>query len=109
MKRKPESRKTPILNKEMKVLIFAIGIFTDLLLLGLFLWLLNENIPIQEIRTIIFANLALSSLFYVFSCKNLKKNFWKINILNNKILLAGWLWGIGMLLLAIYFPPLQNY
>jgi Ca2+-transporting ATPase len=108
MKRKPESQKTSILNKEMKVLIFAIGIFTDLLLLGLFVWLLNRGVPIQEIRTIIFANLAISSLFYVFSCKNLKKNFWKINIFDNKILLAGWFWGMGMLLLAIYFPPLQD-
>ncbi|MFC1789784.1 cation-translocating P-type ATPase [Patescibacteria group bacterium] len=108
MNRKPEKSKSPILNTEMKTLIFVIGLITDLLLLGLFLWLLSQHLPISEIRTIMFAGLTIDSLFYVFSCKNLRKNIWNINIFDNKILLLGWLWGIIMLFSAIYFPPLQN-
>lgn len=108
MERKPENPKSPILTREMKALIFAIGIFTDLLLLGLFLWLISKKIPLAEIRTIIFAGLAIDSLFYVFSCKDLRRNIWQINIFSNKILLFSWFWGIGMLLLAIYTPFFQN-
>lgn len=108
MKRKPENPKSPLLTKEMRSLIFIIGIFTDLLLLGLFLWLLKKGLPLQEIRTIIFAGLAIDSLFYVFSCKNLRKNIWQINIFSNKILLFSWVWGIIMLFAAIYLPPLQS-
>ena len=108
MKRKPENPKNPLLNQEMKVLIFVIGIFTDFLLFFLFVWLLGQNLPQKEIRTIIFAGLAIDSLFYVFSCKNLKKNIWQINPFSNLILTFSWLWGVIMLLVAIYLPFFQN-
>jgi Ca2+-transporting ATPase len=108
MKRKPEDPKMPLLNQEMKVLIFAIGIFTDFLLFSLFIWLLGKNLPQKEIRTIIFAGLAIDSLFYVFSCKNLKKNVWHINPFSNLILTFSWLWGVFMLLVAIYLPFFQK-
>ena len=108
MKRKPENPKSPLLTQEMKVLIFVIGIFTDFLLFFLFVWLLGRNLPQREVRTIIFAGLAIDSLFYVFSCKNLKKNIWQINPFSNLILAFSWLWGILMLLTAIYLPFFQN-
>jgi Ca2+-transporting ATPase len=108
MKRKPENPKSPLLNQEMKVLIFVIGIFTDFLLFFLFVWLLGQNLPQKEIRTIIFAGLAIDSLFYVFSCKNLKKNIWHINPFSNLILTFSWLLGVIMLLVAIYLPFFQN-
>jgi len=108
MKRKPEDPKMPLLTQEMKVLIFVIGIFTDFLLFFLFVWLLGRNLPQREIQTIIFAGLAIDSLFYVFSCKNLKKNIWHFNPFSNLILNLSWLWGIVMLLIAIYLPFFQN-
>jgi len=108
MKRRPENPKSPLLTREMKALIFFIGIFTDFLLLFLLFLLLNKKLLLMEIRTIIFAGLAIDSLFYVFSCKNLKKNIWKINPFSNLILLFSWFWGIAMLLIAIYLPFFQN-
>jgi Ca2+-transporting ATPase len=108
MKRKPEDPKMPLLNQEMRVIIFAIGIFTDFLLFSLFVWLLGKNLPQKEVRTIIFAGLAIDSLFYVFSCKNLKKNIWHINPFSNLILTFSWLWGVFMLLIAIYLPFFQK-
>ncbi len=108
MRRLPEGPKTPLLTREMKTLIFAIGLLTDLLLLGLFLYLLSKKLPLIEIRTIIFAGLAIDSLFYVFSCKNLRKNIWQINPFSNKILLISWFWGVGMLFIALYLPLFQN-
>jgi Ca2+-transporting ATPase len=108
MKRRPESPKSPLLTQEMKVLIFVIGIFTDFLLLFLFFWLLNKGLSKREIQTIIFAGLAIDSLFYVFSCKNLKKNIWHFNPFSNLILNLSWIWGVFMLLIAIYLPFFQN-
>jgi len=108
MKRKPEDPKSPLLTREIKALIFGIGIVTDFLLLSLFFWLLNQKLPRREIQTIIFAGLAIDSLFYVFSCKNLKKNIWQINPFSNLILTFSWFWGILMLLVAIYLPFFQN-
>jgi Ca2+-transporting ATPase len=108
MSRKPGGHKSPLLTKEMKVLIVIIGLLTDLFLLGLFFWLYKySNYAIGHIRTIVFAGLAVNSLFYVFSCKSLRKNVWNINPFSNKLLSLAWIFGAIMLLAAIYFPPLQ--
>ncbi len=110
MGRKVEKAKKSLLTKEMKVLIFIIGITTDFLLLGLFLWLYKfSRYSMPHIRTIIFAGLAIDSLFYVFSCKNLRKNIWQINIFSNKILFFSWVLGVIMLLSAIYLPFFQFF
>ncbi|MBN2197894.1 HAD-IC family P-type ATPase [Candidatus Wolfebacteria bacterium] len=108
MKRKPQDEKIPLLNREMKILIFIIGIVTDLILLGMFLWLFNrENNSLEHLRTMVFALLGIDSLFYVFSCKNLKKNIWQINLFDNKFLLIAWFVGFLALILGIYLPILN--
>ncbi len=110
MQQKPQNHKHPLLTREMKVIIFAIGVLTDLVLLGLFFWLLNKHgeTNIDYIRTMMFVALTIDSLFYVFSCKSLRKNIWRINILSNKLLLISFLLGGIALFGAIYIPVLQN-
>ena len=60
--------------------------------------------PLPEIRTVIFATLALDSVFYAFSCKNLRKNIWQYNPFSNLYLVGCVIFSSGMLFLAIYFP-----
>ena len=109
MEQKPVGHKTHLLTREMKVLIFIIGIFTDLLLLGLFFWLLKfSGYEISHIRSVIFAGLGVDSLFYVFSCKSLRKNLWQINPFSNKFLIISWIFGVLMLISALYFSPFQT-
>lgn len=108
LKLKPHNKKTPLLTKEMKAIIFVIGILTDLLLLGLFFWLLNKNHDISYVRTMIFAGLATNSLFYVFSCKSLRNNIWRINPFSNKFLVGAVFIGFAMLVMGIYVPLFQT-
>lgn len=108
MKRKPEDPKHPLLTSQMKVIIFGFGIITSLILFVLFLWLLKINLEIAEIRTIIFAALTIDTLFYTFSCKNLRKNLWQYNPFSNLYLVFCVIFSFSMLLLAIYFPFFQN-
>ena len=107
MERKPEDPKASLLTKEIKFLTFIIGIITSFILLGLFALLFKKQLDLAEIRTIIFAALAIDTIFYMFSCKNLKKNIWEINIFSNKFLIWSWFFAVAMLLLAIYVPFLQ--
>lgn len=108
MKQKPQSQKSPLLTREMKALIFVIGIISDIFLLALFFWLFKySGYDLTHIRTIIFAALAMDSLFFVFSCKSLRKNIWHINHLSNKFLIYAWLFGAVALVSSIYLPPLQ--
>jgi len=109
MKRKPPGQKMPLLNKEMKVLVFIVGFLTDLFLLGLFFYLLKySDYSLAHIRSVIFAGLAIDSLFYVFSCRSLRRNLWRINPFSNKFLIGAWLFGILMLIVALYLPLFQN-
>ena len=87
---------------------FIVGLLTDLLLLGLFLWLVGKNYDIKYIQTMIFAGLAIDSIFYVFCCKSLRKNLWQIDIFNNKLLIVAWFVGLAGLLSAIYIPALNQ-
>lgn len=108
MQRLPEDPKSPLLNREMKTIILGFGIFTDLILLGLFLWLLKIELPLAEIRTIIFAALAIDTFFYAFSCKNLRKNLWQYNPFSNLYLIGCIVFSFFMLLMAVYLPAFQN-
>ncbi len=109
MRQKPRNYSLFLLTNEMKVLIFIIGFLTDVFLLGLFFWLLKySNYDIVHIRSVIFAGLTIDSLFYIFSCKSLRKNIWQINPFSNKFLILSWVFGIFMLSIAIYVPFFQN-
>ncbi len=108
MKQKPQGHKIVLLTREMKTLIFIIGLITDFLLLGLFFWLLKySNYELAHIRTMIFVGLTIDSLFYVFSCKSLRRNLWHINPFSNKFLVFAWIFGLAMLITTLYFPPFQ--
>ncbi|UZE93042.1 MAG: HAD-IC family P-type ATPase [Candidatus Nealsonbacteria bacterium] len=108
MKMKPAAHKIHLLTQEMKVIIFIIGLITDLILLGLFFWLFHKDHNIVHIRTMIFACLSIDSLFYVFSCKSLRRNLWHINPFSNKLLIAALIIGVLVLVMAIYLPLFQT-
>ncbi|MDD2731645.1 MAG: HAD-IC family P-type ATPase [Candidatus Pacebacteria bacterium] len=110
MKLKPEDYKKELLTKEMKILIFLIGLVTDIILLGLFFVLFNySGYEIGHIRSVIFAALTIDSLFTVFSLKSLRKNIWQIDIFSNKLLVFSWIFGVLMILSALYIPVLNSF
>ena len=109
MKQKPRNYSLSLLNKEIKTLIFIISIITDFLLLGLFYWLLKySGYEIAHIRSVIFVGLTIDSLFYIFSCKSLRRNIWQINLFSNKYLIYAWISAVLILLAALYIPLLQT-
>jgi len=110
MERLPDDPKSPLLTQQMKTIIFGFGIVTSFILFGLFLWLYStwgkERLP--EIRTIIFAVLAIDTFFYAFSCKDLRKNIWQYNPFSNLYLIVSILFSFLMLAAAVYLPFFQN-
>ncbi len=108
MKRKPEHLNSPLLTRQMRIIIFGFGIVTNVFLIGLFLWFLQKGVAIREVRTMVFAALAVDSLFYAFACKNLRKNIWQYNPFSNFYLVASIIFSVAMLLTAIYLPIFQE-
>ncbi|MFW6109965.1 MAG: cation-translocating P-type ATPase [Patescibacteria group bacterium] len=99
----------PLLDKEVKSIIFAVGLMTDAILLTVTLWLFNRGTSIDHIRTITFGTLGLDSLLYVFSCRSLSKSIIHSPPIKNRMLLATI--GSGLILLTSSFliHPLRNF
>ena len=104
MEDKPRPKGESIINKEMKILIFVIGIIVDIILLAWFILLLSKSDDLNYIRTIIFAALGFDSLLYVFSVRTLRHSIFNHNPFTNKYLLASVGLGFLLLLSAIYLP-----
>ena len=107
MKEPPRPRKEPILNAEMKKLIFMIGILTDIGLLGIFLWLLGGH-EIEYVRTILFTAIAIDSLLYVFAIKSFRHSIFKTNPFSNKWLVLGVVAGFLLQIMAVTHPFFQH-
>ncbi len=108
MKEPPRPRKEAVLNKEMKVLIFIIGILTDIGIMAIFLYLLNLSHDIEYVRSIIFTAVAIDSLIYVFAIKSFRHSIFHTNIFNNKWLVMGVIAGLGLQIMAVTVPFFQN-
>lgn len=109
MNRKPNPKETPLLNREMKQIIFIIGVVTDLLLLGIFWGLLKfSGYSLAHVQTLMFAALGVDSTLYLFSCRSLRKNIWHIDLDANKLLLAGAAGSFLLVVAGVYVPILQT-
>jgi Ca2+-transporting ATPase len=108
MKRAPRAKNEPILNYDMKFLIFLIGLITDFGLFAMYIVLLKMNIPIEHIRTILFTALAYDSLLYAFAVKSFKKSIFKTDLFNNMWLVWSVAAGFCVQLCVLYIPALKS-
>ncbi|MBN1916022.1 HAD-IC family P-type ATPase [Candidatus Dojkabacteria bacterium] len=107
MKKKHDIRGKSVFDKNVLASIVIISLITDVLYLLLFKYLIDSGYNLNRAQTIIFAGIALSSLLFLFSAKTLDSNIWKEKIFGNKVLNISVLVGIFLLILTIYWPPLQ--
>jgi len=108
MERFPRKKDAGVVNGDMKVLIFIIGIITDIGLFGAFLYFYNTGMDIGYLRTMMFSALAMDSLFYVFSVRNLKKSIFRVNLFSNRLLLISVVAGGLLQVAVVYIPVLQR-
>ena len=104
----PRGRKGPILDREMRAIILIVGMITSLSLIAVFLFAYNNTKDIEYARTMSFVALGLDSLVYVFAIKSLRKSILKVNIFNNPYLIGSVIFGLFMLVAAVYAPLLQE-
>lgn len=107
--RPPRKKDDPILDQKLKMMIVIIASITNLGLLSVFFLLYKLNVDINLIRTIIFVELGIDSLAYIFSCKSLEKNIWQTAVFNNRWLNLSVVLGLVLLLGAVYVPFLQLF
>ncbi len=105
---RPKKITSGLLDKEMKFLIFAIGIPTSALLLGLYAVLLKLGLDPVLVRTFIFASFGTYSLFLMFAVRSLRKSIFTYNPFSNIYLDASVVVGLALIALAIYLPFFQS-
>jgi len=109
MKKPPVKKSEPVLDKESKIIVFAIGLITDFVLLAIFLYFYYAGtLSVQHLQTLIFAGLGLDTFFYIYSIKNLRASIFSYSIFSNKYLIWATVIGVGMMLSAIYIPALSG-
>lgn len=109
MKRKPKASNThAVLTPNLIFLILVMSIVTGVKCLLVFLFLLNTDLGLDKIRTIMFVILSLDSLYFSFSLKNLKRPIWKIKPLSNHYLVASFFASLGILCLTFVVPGLSK-
>ncbi|KKU52307.1 MAG: Calcium-translocating P-type ATPase, PMCA-type [Parcubacteria group bacterium GW2011_GWA2_47_10b] len=110
MERKPLKRREAILDRQALSIIFVVGILSDLLLTGLFFYLLAySSFTPEHIQTLVFALLASNSLFIVFAVKSYRTSLLRTRILDNWYLIFAVAVGFLLLAGAVYAPFLQRF
>jgi Ca2+-transporting ATPase len=110
MRQKPTSPKEPILDKQGKYLIFGASLFSDLLLVAIFLNLLRFfHWELVKIQSLIFVATAIPTLLNVFAFKSLRLPLFRTNLANNPVVLAAAIFGFGLMAAAVYLPALNDF
>jgi len=105
----PKRMDEPILGKLSLFLIVAISLLSGLFSLGFFWYfgLYQGNLALGQ--TMAFMSLAFSSVIYIFSCRTLRKPFWKYeNFWSNKWLFAVVIFSLSLAVIVTYFPLTQK-
>ena len=96
MQRKPRNPKESILTKSMIIQMLVVGFYMLVTSYSMFNIALANGHSVEYARTVAVNIFVFVELFYLFSCKELQKSIFKINILNNKFLLLG----VGLMILV---------
>jgi P-type Ca2+ transporter type 2C len=104
LKTPPRPKNAQVLDKQMQIMILAFVLLTDLVLLAAIYFLSIAGIELITVRTVAFVGLGLNSLIYIFACKSLRQSVLKVNVLNNKFMLAAVAIGVVLLVAGVHLP-----
>jgi len=97
MNEPPRKKNAPLLDREMKIMIFGIGILSDVVLFYVFFHFMELEVSIEEVRSFMFAALSLNSLLYVFAIRKFRSSIFSSNLFENKFLIIAVLLSLIML------------
>lgn len=109
MRRNPRRNEMrEILDPIVKKMIWLMASVTAGIVFLFYLVLLASDLPIERIRTLVFAAISINSIFYAFSLKDLRRPLSKIKIFSNRYLILSLALSLLMLLVALFVPTLRN-
>lgn len=104
----PRPRNAPIFDRDMRTLIVAKIIFSNILLFIMFVYFWRTTGDIMFTRTVMFMAFAVEALFYIYALRSMRRPLIRMRWFDNIYLNISVIFGWTMLLLAVYFPPFQT-
>lgn len=109
MKERPQNiLKEGILSKAMLEFIGLVVCILSVFLLALYAFLLYIDMPLPQLRSVMFLVVAMDSLFIAFSFRALKVPVWRIPFWANKFFIGAFAVNLLLLLCVLAIPPLQQ-
>jgi len=100
--------KKELLNTEVKILSFGLGIFSSILIFILYYLLLHFNVNIEVARSVFFVCFSTYILVISFSFRSLYRPIFSYNPFSNKKLNIAVLMGIVILIATMTIPFMRN-
>lgn len=97
-----------LFDREIKIFIFIVGLFTSSILFVLYWLLLSLQFDASVVRSFIFASFATYTLVASFALRSLKKSIFEYNPFSNKYLTGGVCVGLCLMAFALYHPVFQE-
>lgn len=97
-----------LIDKRMRFILICFFLITDLTVMGVYYYMLQNGLEIELIRTVIFALLGVNSIFYIFSCKSIDKSIFHYNPFNNRYLNIAVLVSMIFFIMSIYLPAFNT-
>jgi len=108
MQEPPQEAKKPILDPERNIIIGVISIVSAVASLFVFHVYYSGTGDIVLARSVVFANLGVDSLLYVFSVRSLRHSIFHSGFFANKFLLLAVVGGFVIQIAALYIPFFQE-
>jgi Ca2+-transporting ATPase len=108
MDQPPRGKNEPVVNRPLKFWLTAIFMISGTSALILFFAGIRFGLEIEKVRTMIFALMGLDSLVFVFSARSFRRTVFRRDVFSNKLMVGAVAISFGLLVSAIYIPPLQE-
>ena len=99
---------TSLFDPTVKFLTIGIGTLSSVLLLALYIFLAQTDLPLETVKNVIFACFSSYILVIAFSFRNLHLPIYRYSLTENKVLLFGVGFGFLLLFATLYLPLFQN-
>ena len=103
MKRKPRDARIGVFTKPVVAVLLTAGLWSAVVNLGLFTWLLNAGRPLPEVMSIAFISLVLIQFFNAYNCRSDRLSVFTRPFSNRWLNLAI-VWELALLLVIVYVP-----
>lgn len=109
MKRKPKDiHEEGILSSRMLTFVAIVVVVHGALLSGLYFYLRYLELPLEELRSVMFLVIAFDSLFISLSFRSLSQPFWRVPLWHNWIFVGSFLVSLVLFVAVLSVPILQE-